>query len=474
MVAIVLVALSFTLASSALPSYAPHDLTSTTSLRRAVHTSKKNRTSTWAHNQAANLRNKYRGGKSIERRQSSGSTSLINLNADSTFPFEVILDTGSSDMWLAGTSCPSCASVPRFDETASSTFSPTTTAFSIQYGSGNASGSLVSDVVQMSGFEIPNQSFAVVSQVSRGLLDNDISGLLGLGFSTIASSGAVPFAETLAEQNVLKQPLFSFFLTRFLDVLQTGDNIAQYGGEFTLGGTDSTLFTGDVEFVDIPAGREGFWGLEMSTLIVNGQEIPVPSTENFAAIDTGTTLVGGPSDLIAAIYSQVTGAVRGATVDPDLEGFWVYPCSSPIVISLAFGAKGQNSQWTVDPRDMELMRLSARLCVGAFFEIDLGPSSENPAWIVGDTFLKSVYSVYRFDPPSVGFAKLSPVALARNGVIDQQLPTATSVSNPTRATASGVPSGGRLTKDRGNDAPRTVMSWTAVVVSALVVGFGVM
>lgn len=29
-------------------------------------------------------------------------------------------------------------------------------------------------------------------------------------------------------------------------------------------------------------------------------------------------------------------------------------------------------------------------------------------WLLGDTFLKNVYSVYRYNPPSVGFAPVSP------------------------------------------------------------------
>lgn len=53
-----------------------------------------------------------------------------------------------------------------------------------------------------------------MNRVTANLLDDGISGLLGLGFNTIASSGATPFAQTLFEQGALTQPLFSFFLTR--------------------------------------------------------------------------------------------------------------------------------------------------------------------------------------------------------------------------------------------------------------------
>jgi len=55
---------------------------------------------------------------------------------------------------------------------------------------------------------------AIADEVTNGLLDNDISGILGLGFGSIASSRTTPFVQTLSQQGALQQPLFSFFLTR--------------------------------------------------------------------------------------------------------------------------------------------------------------------------------------------------------------------------------------------------------------------
>ena len=69
------------------------------------------------------------------------------------------LAQGSSDMWIAHTTCATCSTVPQFDETLSSSFVATRTPFSIQYGSGAAAGLMGSDVVQMGGFEVPNQPF---------------------------------------------------------------------------------------------------------------------------------------------------------------------------------------------------------------------------------------------------------------------------------------------------------------------------
>ena len=81
--------------------------------------------------------------------------------------FEVVLDTGSSDLWLPGANCPTCtAGSPIFDTSKSSTFvkgTPTTssadTEISIAYGSGEVRGTLGSDVVEMGGFQVPSQTF---------------------------------------------------------------------------------------------------------------------------------------------------------------------------------------------------------------------------------------------------------------------------------------------------------------------------
>ena len=86
--------------------------------------------------------------------------------------------------------------------------------FSIQYGSGQAAGRLVADTVQMAGFSVANQVFAVCDEISTGLLNSPVSGLMGLAWNTIASSGATPFWQTLAGSGKWDSPLMAFQLTR--------------------------------------------------------------------------------------------------------------------------------------------------------------------------------------------------------------------------------------------------------------------
>jgi cathepsin D len=78
--------------------------------------------------------------------------------------YDVILDTGSADLWVADSSCTqNCQGIQTFDTSTSSTYNNLTEGFSIKYGSGAASGSLATDVVQMAGFQIDKQVFGVPS-----------------------------------------------------------------------------------------------------------------------------------------------------------------------------------------------------------------------------------------------------------------------------------------------------------------------
>jgi len=79
--------------------------------------------------------------------------------------FSVVLDTGSSDLWLPGQSCPSCTRGSAiFDTSKSSTFKSATSSASnaettIAYGSGAVRGTIGSDTVTMGGFTVPTQTF---------------------------------------------------------------------------------------------------------------------------------------------------------------------------------------------------------------------------------------------------------------------------------------------------------------------------
>jgi hypothetical protein len=80
-----------------------------------------------------------------------------------------------------------------------------------------------------------------------------------------------------------------------------------------IGFTDSTLFTGDIEYIDIQSGLVAYWTLPMTgtypntsvviqkpneraDLTVQGNSVNLRTgSSSYAVIDTGTTLASGPA-----------------------------------------------------------------------------------------------------------------------------------------------------------------------------------
>jgi cathepsin D len=317
----------------------------------------------------------------------------------------------------------------------------------------------------MGGFTIPSQIFLTVDQVSSGVVNGSVSGIMGLAFETIASTQATPFWQALANGNQLSSPEMGFWLTR-ANPTSTQEDIP--GGVLTLGGTNSSLFTGDIDFQDMPVTTPTFWLQSLSAVTVGGKSIQITTgTSAISAIDTGTTLLGGPTTDVAAIWA----AVPGSGVSEAMQGFYNFPCTTQVTVTLSFGGKA----WSINPEDMNFGQESpgSSLCLGAIFDLSQGTSiqsgSGNPNWVVGDTFLKNVYSVYRASPPSVGFAQLSTLAGAGS-------PSSTTGSNS--SSSSGTTGGSSSTTTRGtassNDA--SVMKASSFVMlasllSTLIVSF---
>ena len=102
----------------------------------------------------------------------------------------------------------------------------------------------------------------VADRLSDGFLEGSASGIIGLAFSALAATYSTPFWQALGSQ--LAAPEMAFYLTRFNNDTNAKDE--EPGGVFTLGGTNSTLFTGDIEFLNITLifGTPAFWLLTMS------------------------------------------------------------------------------------------------------------------------------------------------------------------------------------------------------------------
>jgi len=186
--------------------------------------------------------------------------------------FDIILDTIASDLWVTSKDCTTCPkTVKSFDIAASSTLevahdsSGQSVPVTITYGAGAtaAAGILVQDAVAMGGFRVQPQPWLLIGHISGNLLGS-YDGIMGLAFDTISSFGGTPFWQTLAKDNKLATPEMSFWFARHIG--DPNAQAAEFGGVFTLGGQNKTLYKGDVEFLPLitNAGRQTYWLLGVS------------------------------------------------------------------------------------------------------------------------------------------------------------------------------------------------------------------
>ncbi|KAI9510043.1 acid protease [Russula earlei] len=433
-------------------------------LRRAVARRDDDELGRWAKQQKQYVEAKYGRPGSTTSKRSTGYNLLVNQGLDSSYygslavgtpavAYNVILDTGSADFWLIDSTCTqNCDGLPVFNPSSSSTFTNGSKAFSITYGSGQATGTLATDVVQMAGFEVNNQVFALCSQISSGLLASPVSGLMGLGWQSLSSSGATPFWQSLYEGNVWDEPVMAFYLTRFLN--ESNVNAEEPGGVFTMGTTNTSLYTGQIDYQSVPSGSVNYWTLPLTNLSVGSSSVTLPSgSSSYAAIDTGTTLIGGPATQVAALYALIPGSSPGTG---NYEGYYTFPCSTTIDVTLSFGGK----TWSISQDDFKMAQLSGSQCLGAVFAYSGLGNGDGPAWIVGDTFLKNVYTVFRANPPSVGFATLA--ADAQSSVARLGVPTATIGAVSASVTGSGT---GRTLQNAA--LPHAIPRFAALLLCAL-------
>lgn len=168
----------------------------------------------------------------------------------------------------------------------------------IEYGSGSTEGANWIDDVTVAGLTSPNQTFFAATN-AVGFIELDADGIIGMAFSSIAQDNGTTFMENLIAQGTVDANEFSFYLGRVAS--GTEDD-----SELTLGGRDSTKYTGD--FVTVPVSSETYWQVALDRVTVNGKSGGI-NTPGQAAIDTGTTLFVAPTTAAKEIMAKIPNAL---------------------------------------------------------------------------------------------------------------------------------------------------------------------
>lgn len=299
-------------------------------------------------------------------------------------PFKVVLDTGSSNLWVPSSQCSSiaCFLHSKYDSSTSSTYVKNGSEFSIQYGSGSLSGFVSQDTVQIGDLTIKDQLFAeATNEPGLAFAFGRFDGIMGLGYDTISVNKIVPPFYNMLNQNLLDEPVFAFYLG---DTNKDGDD-----SEATFGGLEASHYTGDL--IKIPLRRKAYWEVDFDAIAFGGN---VAELENTGVIlDTGTSLIALPSTL-AELLNKEIGATKS------WNGHYTVDCTKKATLpDLTVTLTGHN--FTIGPNDYILEVQGS--CISSFMGMDF-PEPVGPLAILGDAFLRRYYSVYDLGNHAVGLA----------------------------------------------------------------------
>jgi len=295
--------------------------------------------------------------------------------------FKVVLDTGSSNLWVPSSQCGSiaCYLHSKYESKDSSTYTANGTSFDIKYGSGSLSGFVSEDDVSIGDLTIKKQLFAeATSEPGLAFAFGRFDGILGLGYHALAVNHITPPFYSMIEQGLLDEPVFAFYLAS-----DDGKSEAIFGG------IDEKHYTG--KLVKLPLRRKAYWEVDLDAISFGDEAASLDDTG--VILDTGTSLIALPST-IAELLNVAIGAKKG------WNGQYSVDCATRDSLpDLTFTLTGHN--FTIGSYDYILEVQGS--CISTFMGMDF-PEPVGPLAILGDAFLRKYYSVYDLGNHAVGLA----------------------------------------------------------------------
>ncbi|KAL8364688.1 hypothetical protein RB595_003797 [Gaeumannomyces hyphopodioides] len=359
-------------------------------------------------------------------------------------PVEVIIDTGSSELWVnpdcsRSNSKRFCEQFPKYSTSRSSTAKDAASTASIQYGKGNVTFRYIADTITVgSGAKIRNQIFGFATS------SYDIPmGILGLGPKLGSRGVDYPFVlDSLAEQGQIKSRAFS------LD-LRSVDNP---NGAVIFGGVDTTKFIGSLAKLPIlrpsetPRGADRYY-VYMTSLTVTGTDgkstnaFRSASTSNGEPVflDSGGTL----SRLPAAMFRAIGDSFPTARYDRT-SGFYIVNCNVRDLsgtVDFGFGTGSNAKRIRVSFADF-IWRASGVTCVLGVLPI----KSDRGEPVLGASFLRAAYVVYDQDNRNIHLAQAANCGSGSQGIVSIGNGTDAVPSSTGRCTATPTRGGSKPTQ----------------------------
>jgi cathepsin D len=301
------------------------------------------------------------------------------------------LDTGAPNTWVFDSKCTEavCTEHHTFDRSASSSYVSNSSTFSLGYGSGTVVGQLGTDTLSIAGIDV-SLEFGQANNASDTFKSYPFDGILGLGRSHTAGWTLPSFMDRVAESGHLKNNFIGFSLSRAADDAKDG--------EVNFGVLDTTKYDGSIKYT---ATDSDIWNIPLDDAYVNGQACKLSGKS--ATIDTGTTYILIPPDDAAVVFGLIPGSSAS-------DSNYVIPCTTNATLQFEFSGV----KYSISPKDYvgKPTAPGSDSCISTIVSY---ASNGTDIWLVGDVFLKNVYTVFDYDNAQIGFGSLACGSTEGNG-----------------------------------------------------------
>lgn len=400
----------------------------------------------------------------------------------------VNIDTGSSDLWVVSNACNTdiCnnSTATRYPAT---NFQPAGVGATMNYGDSktgtSASGPIGTDTASIAGITVSLQPFVSVNSTNNPIVSEGASGILGFGFpdGSVIQSALISQKATIGSDNLLSSipsdgPLLSRLVMsnqlenpQFAVTLQTSTIDISGNGQLSVGklpdGVDNSSLTWVPVRLYTPAegGQNppsfapnevypSRWEIDIDAVFLDGKQLPnsaiapqgLPSSNQVSAlIDTGNSIIRGPSDVVQNILTTVSPSFNPSSTDEP-----VIPCNVPHTLSFQIGGK----IFPVDPRDFispsPIAGDTTNCIVDNVVATDPPSMGALFSWNLGDPFFKSNVIAFHYgnlthpsvDPPRIGL--LSTVPSNANSLLETAVQDAVQNGGHFESTLESAPTAG--------------------------------
>lgn len=306
--------------------------------------------------------------------------------------FQVVFDTGSGNLIIPSTECASeaCKLHRRYNASASSSALNIGYAnqpdkkvdpngdrdmVTITFGTGEVVGLFMKDHICIGNVCTHGNFISLTQESDQPFSLVPFDGIFGLGLPQMSEAPHFDVFDCMIRDKVLKSNIFSVYLAA--DDREASEISF---GEYKKERMASELFW-------VPVSTPGYWQVEMEEITIGGKRQQLCNGKCQVAVDTGTSLLGGPSEIVSAITKRLNVESNCSNMKdlPDL-GFVI-----------------GDHILTLKPEDYVDMTDDSRDCSVALMTMDV-PPPKGPLFIFGDPFLRRYYTVYDREQLKVGFA----------------------------------------------------------------------